>query len=592
MPERFTLSPRTFLCPRMRMPVIDGEFSEAKWSGASRSTDFMSRLRDGQPARLKTSLWMGHDDGYLYLAVRCDEKNTQALRRHCTPNNARGGMGMGDRITICFDTSHNHVAFRSFTFGPFDQMEVFEGSYTVGFRDGPDSRWISIQGSLTEKNYCRSAARVEEGAFWSVEIAIPFESLGTKPPSRGMVWGFNLSRYSIWPVSTEGNQDPRSTGDVLSAWPGFRHRSPACYADMVFDDDQALKLSVLDLEVPHYGENRSPIRFSAPRESMPMTVIGRVRSRANGALINPGLETALQSTVDGFLEAEMVWTPFLSDDTNVLDIEVKRASDGKTEWRGSYDLGWETGSLPIYYLHQGESRSVPCDPDPGDPDFLRKKAEFIAGRQPRFRRINTSQGAPSDFTLESSDGLARFNLMEKGVTDAMARYIHTLYENDADRLVGMMFFMGQSCMMRSNSIYDPAATARLNPLSMLRLGSGHCAHHSYVMAPFINRMEMGHTGKYHKARLAMIGGHCLVVVEYRGDYAVLDAKHCCMFYTLDNKDIATLAEIRREPEIVRRAYPHWILPALMTFDEQYVADASPDSFFTDGYSYPSGAPLA
>ena len=65
-----------------------------------------------------------------------------------------------------------------------------------------------------------------------------------------------------------------------------------------------------------------------------------------------------------------------------------------------------------------------------------------------------------------------------------------------------------------------------------------------------------------------------------------------MFYSLDNTDLATLAEIRREPEIVRRTYPHWIMPALMTFDERYVAAAEPDSFDTDGYSYPSGAPLA
>ncbi len=589
MPESIKLIPRTLVCPCMPAPEIDGKINDRKWSAAKKYTDF--QRTDGQPSRSKTTLWLGHDNGYLYAAVRCDEKNTAALSRHSTPNNRGDFLQSGDRVAIHFDTAHDHVGVRWFEFGPFDQMENFQGTSIVGYRDGRDTRWHISAHTAAYANYCRSAAHVEEGKYWSVEMAIPFESLGVAPPVRGTVWGVNVLRSTRWPVYQKEAGGSRDENSTLSPCPGY-YPVPVAFADLVFDADDALALAELDLGIPHFGENRSFISFTAPREKTPLTVIGRVRSRKSGKIIDPGAAIPLQPHVRGGLAGELAWKPFFSDDTNVLDIEVKRAGDGKVEWRGSYDLGWEAGSLPIYYLHSGESDTPPLNPEPGDPDFPRKKAAFIAGRQPRFRRVNTAQGAPSDFTLESSDGQTRFNLMEAGVADRMARYIHGLYETDADRLMGMMFFMGQSCMMRAHTAYDEGGAARLNPLSMLRFGTGHCGHHSTVMSPFINRMPKGDTGEFHKARTAMIGGHALVIVEYRGDYAVLDAKHCCMFYTLDNTDLATLAEIRREPEIVRRTYPHWIMPALMTFDERYVAAAEPDSFDTDGYSYPSGAPLA
>ena len=230
-----------------------------------------------------------------------------------------------------------------------------------------------------------------------------------------------------------------------------------------------------------------------------------------------------------------------------------------------------------------------AQPDPADPAFLRKKAAFIAAQQPRFRRVNTTHGAPSDFTLESDDGTVRFNLMAEGVTERMAAYIHELYSTDADRLAGMMFFMAQPCMMRAHTAYDPTATHRLRPLSALRFGSGYCGHMARVMAPVINKMRIGETSEYHKARAFGIGGHAIVIVPYRDDYVLLDSKHCCMFYRLDNTDLATLREIREEPAIARRGYPHW-MPALMTFEESFLHAAEPDGGAEGGFSYPAGGP--
>lgn len=580
LPERFTLTPKTLVCPRLSAPSLESGPEAPEWSAARFFGGFVRG--DGCPATEETSLWLGHDDGYFYAAVRCNLSNTDALRRYTGSNNYR----QPEKVMLYLDTTHDHVGLRRFDFGPYGQIEAWEASFTVAYRDGPDARWLHPKYESALRNYCRFATHVEEGRHWWVTLAIPFESLGAPPPSRGAVWGINVHRQSLPPACPEsGEQDT-----YLAAWPNHPAGHPVCFADLVFDD-AAPQLRELHLDAPHFGENRNRARFVVPNATTPLVLTSRVRSRRGGESIDPLRESPLQAVEAGVFEGDLVWQAVHFDDTNVLDIEVKRAADDVVEWRGGYDFGWEAGSLPLHYLHLGETADPPPDPDPDDPAFLRKKAEFICGRQPRFRRVNTAQGAPSDFTLQSADDRIQFNLMEAGVTDRMARYLHSLYATDADRLLGMMFFMAQPCMMRAHTAYDPDAAHRLNPLSKLRFGSGYCGHMVRVLTPLVNRMPCKGSGNYHQAHSAMIGGHVMTMVNYRDDYVLLDPKHCCMLYRLDNSDLATLAEIRREPEIVRRAYPHWIMRALMTFNESHVAGQAPDTFDADGYSYPPNAPV-
>ena len=199
------------------------------------------------------------------------------------------------------------------------------------------------------------------------------------------------------------------------------------------------------------------------------------------------------------------------------------------------------------------------------------------------------QGASSDFTLESGDGSVQFNLMDPACVKGMATYVHDCYDNDTDRLLGMMFFAGQTAMMRAHTAYDPDASHRLETLSLLRFGSGYCGHMSRVMAAILNEMEVGDTGRRHRARSFGIGGHALVLVEYRGDYAILDSKHLTLYYRLDNTDLATLKELRAEPEIARRVYPY-CMPALMTFNMDHIAASRPEALNGRGLVCPEGTP--
>ncbi len=591
--SEFNLKPLNVVCPRMEAPNIDGLIDEREWSGATCLNRFVRE--DDSAALSRTTVWLGHDDGYIYLAVRCEEKNTADLQR--TGSAYTRDLFSRERVDILINPTHDHVSYSRFSVGPYDQTDTGKGTYRMEYRAGVGSRWYFQKEQAEYGMYFRYASSVEEGKAWSFEMAIPFDSLGMEPPSRGSVFGINIVRNTLWPVyqgepTRSSVPYPTSAaGEVssLSNVAEYNFINPLVYADMVFDRNP-VQLLESDFGVPHFGTNCASLRFKAP-EKADLVVVSSVRPRRSGRIIDPVREFPLKpSDKKGILSGEVIWKTRHYDDANVLDLAVKERSSGNTLWQGTYEFGWEDCSLPLNYLHKGEAEGKLLSPDPSDPDFLGKKAEYIASRQPRFHRTNTTQGASSDYTLESSDGSTRFNLMDPACLKAMAKYIHGLYDNDVDRLLGMMFFMGQTSLMKAHTAYDASASHRLETLSLLRFGSGYCGHMARVMATVLNLMEIGNTGKCHRARGFGIGGHAIAMVEYRDDYIMLDSKHMTLYYRLDNSDLATVKELRREPEIGRRTYPYY-MSAMMTFKTEFINSDPLDNLDGLGHILPEGAPV-
>ena len=601
MPAPIRLTPKTFTCPRISPPTIDGKLDDPAWQHASCYTD-LARL-DGKRGYSNTTLRLGRDERFLYIAVRCDEVNTDALAHRSHPYSST--LAHRDHLELNFDTPHDHVSIQQLVFGPFDQFEQRAGTSTLSHRAGPDARWVhwNIQDATPSHCHCAFATRIEAGECWTLEAAIPFEKLAHAVPQRGTVWGFNIARYTSWPVfqgrgAGGGWLAPTSVPcerTALAAEHSYAHRLPVAFADLVFDDDTP-QLTEFDVGVPHIGENRSTLRFRAPDTNTDMTVTSRVRALTTGELIDAERYTPVQRHGDGDAAAEITWCASHYDNRSRLELQVTRNDDGSTAWRGDFELspeppgGKQAGALPLGYLYRNEHASVPAAPDPADRDFVRKKAEFIAAQQPRFERVTTAHGAPSDFTLRSADGHTQFNLMEEGVTAQMARYIHSLYDNDADRLLGATFFVHQPALMRANPAYDIQAIARLDPLSQLRYGAGYCGHVAGVLAHLLNHMPAGDTGATNRAHRMGIGGHAVVFAEYRGDYAVLDPQNCWVFYKMDNSELATLSDIRHEPAIIRRSFVQY-LPTLLTFDADFLAVSDPHAPTEDMIRYPTAAPV-
>ncbi len=587
----FNLKPLTLLCPRINPPTLDGRISENEWSCATRWTRFVRN--DGSDAQSHTTLWLGHDDGYLYIAARCEEKNTEALQRTVTAYGR--DLTCRDHMEVLLNPTHDHIGYCRLAAGPFEQTETGRGTYSVGYRNGSGSQWVRHSETQDYGMYFRYAAFVDDGHSWSFEMAIPFESLDVGKPEPGTVWGVNLMRYTAWPVyqgkltHTSCPYPSTSKAEVswLSVMPEQYPLNPLAYADLVFDQASA-QLMEADLGVPRFGTNHSKFRFKVKTPAA-LTLLASVRPRRPGRIIDPARVIPLTDEGSDIVGGNLTWMARPYDDANVLELVVKECITDRTVWQASYDFGWEEGSLPLQYLHLGETDVMPANPEAGDPEFLIKKAQYIAGRQHRFRRRNTTQGAPSDYTLKSYDESVMFNLMDPACLDAMAKYIHDTYDNDTDRLLGMMFFVAQPALMRAHTAFDPIASHRLETLSLLRFGSGYCGHMARVMAVILNRLEVGNSGVCHQAYCFGIGGHALVFVRHRDDYAILDSKHATLYYRLDNTDLATIKELRQEPEIGRRAYPYY-MSALMTFNVEHLAVVPPDQLDGLGLILPEGAP--
>jgi len=587
-PTAFRLAPLSIACPRISTPVIDGCIEEDEWKGASRVTRFARE--DGEAALARTTVWVACDAGYLYLACRCEERNTDALRQ--TGSAAFRGLESRDHVDIYLNPEHDHVSYRRYVVGPFEQTQSARGSYRVGWRAGPGSRWFHVEEQARlHPMYIRYASAIDDGEAWSFEMAIPFESLETEPPGPGAVFGLNVVRYTAWPVY-QGPPTPQpyprpnmvpAECSAVAALPGYCYYNPLTYADLIFDD-RPVELREADFGVPHFGFNKTVARFGAADVSS-LALSARVRPKRGTRALDPEKEHPLTPQGESEAVGEFTWKAEHRDDTNVLELTVKDRESGLARWRGTYEFGWESGAMPLYYLRKGETDGPVVAPDPSDPDFLVKKACWIAARQDRFHRRNTANGAPSDFTLESSDKSVRFNLMDPASLDDMAQYVYDAYDNDGDRLLGMLFFAGQPALIRAHPAYDWRTSDRLENMTLLRFGSGYCGHMARVMALILNKMPCEETGQPHRARKFGIGGHGLVFVEYRGDYAILDSKHVTLYYRLDNTDLATLKELREQPEIGRRAYP-FEMPALMTFNRDHIPQSPCETLDGRGLVWP------
>ncbi|MCX6985800.1 MAG: hypothetical protein NT118_13785, partial [Lentisphaerae bacterium] len=108
------------VCPRIDAPSIDGHINEREWSRATRWTSFMRN--DGSEEQSRTTVWLGHDDGYLYLAARCEEKNTDALQR--TGSAYMRDLSCRDHIQVLLNPAHDHVGYCRISAGPFEQTET------------------------------------------------------------------------------------------------------------------------------------------------------------------------------------------------------------------------------------------------------------------------------------------------------------------------------------------------------------------------------------------------------------------------------------------------------------------------------------
>lgn len=198
---------QVYPCPRAATaPMLDGALDDAVWQTAPLVSGFTMYGKD-TPAEVQTSFRLLYDDKYLYFGIRCDEPEMKKLSPVVFARDEHGIFG-NETIELFVDPDHTHDLYY--------QLAMNAGaSLFDGRREDPS--WNS---DTIVKSHLGSD-------FWSLEIAVPWASLATKPQA-GKIVGFNVCRdrnlgdkeWTNWSRTLSGFHDPaRFAHLVLSGTP-------------------------------------------------------------------------------------------------------------------------------------------------------------------------------------------------------------------------------------------------------------------------------------------------------------------------------------------------------------------------------------
>ena len=172
--------PRVLRVPRSPGGIlVDGPSGEEWWRGSAETDQFYLIGGEGV-SEAGTKAKLLYDDNNLYIAFECGEP----VRKK--PLILGGAPWSDDSIEVWIDANRDRETFRQVIVNAAnDKVEYGEA--------GPTPIGAS------------SAAYVEKGAGWMVEVVVPFKGLGVAPPKPGDEWRLSLCRYR--PAGTGFNSE-------------------------------------------------------------------------------------------------------------------------------------------------------------------------------------------------------------------------------------------------------------------------------------------------------------------------------------------------------------------------------------------------
>ncbi|MGC9317391.1 MAG: sugar-binding protein, partial [Armatimonadota bacterium] len=185
-------------------PAIDGVLGDACWADSSAILRGFVETDMSAFAPVRTDARVCWDAERLYIGVRCEEPNTDALRAQMTERD--DAIWRDDCIELFLDTNHDRKTY----------AHVIVNSLGTVYDD-------RIPGDASWDADVDAAAQTGDD-FWAVEVAIGLDSLGGAPRP-GDVWGFNLGReryagegqLSIWSPTYAKFLEPDRFGELVFA---------------------------------------------------------------------------------------------------------------------------------------------------------------------------------------------------------------------------------------------------------------------------------------------------------------------------------------------------------------------------------------
>ena len=169
---------------RVTPPVnVDGVLDEPVYADVRPMSDFIQiEPREGSPATQRTEVWLLFDDDHVYVSARVWESHPERM----IANEMRR-----DNSNI---TQNELFAFSLDPFYDRRNGVLFNTNPIGGRMDGQITDETQFNGDWNP------IWRIVSGRFdggWTVEAAIPFQSLRYRP-GREQIWGFNVLRNNRW----------------------------------------------------------------------------------------------------------------------------------------------------------------------------------------------------------------------------------------------------------------------------------------------------------------------------------------------------------------------------------------------------------
>jgi len=191
------------VCAKAKSPItVDGTLDESAWAEAQEVTGFV--LLDGSNvASQQTAVRVLYDSQNLYVAMTCFESQMEDVQANIVKRD--GSLWADDCVEVFIAPSEKPIPYYHFIVNSagvrFDEVIWTQ-------RMDQDSGWDAV--------WEAQASRGNDSFI--VEMAVPFESLGSAVPKPGTVWRINFCRgrqvepkeFSCWSCTFGGFHNPQA----------------------------------------------------------------------------------------------------------------------------------------------------------------------------------------------------------------------------------------------------------------------------------------------------------------------------------------------------------------------------------------------
>ncbi len=186
--------------------TIDGRLDEPFWAGIPALKVNLNK-DDGEPYGIATMAKVCYDKDNLYIGVRCEEPLTTEIKDTCRLHD--GPVWNENELEFFFDINNVQKDFKQImvnTLGTITDVESINGKGNM--------KWESDAQVTVAK----------DANSWTLEMRVPFKTLGGNIPHPGAIWGFNICRvrntvkpseYTCWNPTFGGFGKPERFGKLI-----------------------------------------------------------------------------------------------------------------------------------------------------------------------------------------------------------------------------------------------------------------------------------------------------------------------------------------------------------------------------------------